>query len=86
MMTGDETVVPTFGISLDGEGGNYYPTELWPKSGGLTKRELFAAMCLQGMLGEEGGPGCNPVTQVKAAVLYADALLAALEEKPEVAR
>lgn len=44
---------------------------------GLTKRELFAAMMMQGMLAD---PECNPKREVLArdAVSLADALLAQL--------
>jgi hypothetical protein len=48
---------------------------------GLTKRELFAAMAMQGMLGdpERGGP---PVDYAHGAVECADALLTALKDLP----
>lgn len=62
---------------------------------GLTKRELFAAMCLQGILANPGGPvqasshsgwrsttNCSREQVVMEASLYADALLAELEEQP----
>jgi hypothetical protein len=47
---------------------------------GLTKREYFAAVALQGLLAFE--PASINVI-VPDAVEYADALLAALERKPE---
>ena len=51
------------------------------QEGGLTKRELFAAMAMQGYL---ANPNVDPDTAVKAyakhSVTYADALIAALEK------
>lgn len=47
--------------------------------GGLTRRELFAALCLQGRLGD---PTWIPVTKQSGAteaVEWADSLIAALE-------
>ena len=46
-------------------------------SGGLTKRELFAAMAMQGMLARDSHSdlGC-----AERALAYADALLAALKD------
>jgi len=50
---------------------------------GLTKRELFAAMAMQGLVGQYAQGGMFMETHVaKGAVLYADALLAALEKTP----
>ena len=46
-------------------------------AGGLTKRELLAAMCLQGML--SGGANWYQKEASLAAVIQADALIAALE-------
>lgn len=46
---------------------------------GLTKRELFAAMAMQGWLA--GISDAEPELMAKDAVAYADALLAALSEK-----
>lgn len=67
------------GSMRDGDG--FVQTAVY---GGTTKRELFAAMFLQGLLsnayiaeaanGGDIGPGC-----IKAAVASADALLAALD-------
>jgi hypothetical protein len=43
---------------------------------GLTKRELFAAMALQGMLAEPKEDGPNPVSlDVACAIEYADELI-----------
>lgn len=49
---------------------------------GLTKRELFAAMAMQGMLGNTDHDG-NFEVYADDAVKHADALLAALDAKPE---
>ncbi len=52
---------------------------------GLTKRELFAAMAMQGFLTHYGDTGrLDPRAVVTISVGYADALLAALEEKPKL--
>lgn len=54
---------------------------------GLTKRELFAAMAMQGMLADEsGGEGNSYGTAACAtrAVNFADALLAALSDETRV--
>lgn len=45
---------------------------------GLTKRELFAAMAMQGLADEEYPEGC-----AHEAVKYADALLAELAKEPQ---
>jgi hypothetical protein len=49
---------------------------------GLTKRELFAAMAMQGMCAAEDYEGSrwDPVPLAKVAVMRADALLSALKE------
>lgn len=44
----------------------------------LTKRELFAAMAMQGIASIPGG--CQPNMDVHLAIRYADALIKALEE------
>lgn len=44
---------------------------------GLTKRELFAAMAMQGLATDEFPEGC-----ATSAVKYADALLAELAKEP----
>ncbi len=57
---------------------------------GLTKREYFASMAMQGMLAHPGTiadmPQKHPDTVAKAAVIYADALIEELnkEEKQDV--
>ena len=44
--------------------------------GGLTKREYFAGLAMQGLLSKFGS---GDITVAKDAVIYADALLAELE-------
>ena len=60
-------------------GGEGYPTSDYRN--GLTKRELFAAMAMQGMLaGDDGSSAAKYVAE--EALKQADALLAALERLP----
>lgn len=55
--------------------------------GGLTKRELIAAMAMQGLASvpfEGGSPWKNvPKEDAERAVAYADALLAELAKEPQ---
>lgn len=55
---------------------------------GLTKREYFAGLAMQGMLGnpntgivENGSRVVDPVGLVKGSLIFADELLKALENK-----
>jgi len=48
-------------------------------SGGITKREYFAGLCLQGMLADRANHGAFG-WMAREAVLAADALIAALAE------
>ena len=51
--------------------------------GGLSKREYFAAMAMQGMLASGiSERNSGPVSLAMSAVEQADALLAELEKKP----
>jgi hypothetical protein len=50
---------------------------------GLTKRELFAAMAMQGSLGGVPGNHLVPPNLARQSVDYADALLAALAKEPQ---
>lgn len=54
--------------------------------GGLTKRELFAAMAMQAVISSDwwrpSGPD-DTKTVVQSALLCADALLSALQKDPE---
>ena len=52
----------------------------WPEMG-LTKRELFAAMALQGMLACSGRIRNHSEVEARLAVDHADALITALEPK-----
>lgn len=49
-------------------------------AGGLTKREYFAAMAMQGMQADNPGLGCTPEYIAKYAVRMADALIAELNK------
>jgi hypothetical protein len=62
-----------------------YPVAEEPFSKGLTKREYFAAMAMQGMITDSGKIKPSealqlPVNIAAWAVLFADALLAELEK------
>jgi len=71
MSTADEPAFPSMGTyGKDGVTGPMY---------GLTKREYFAAMALQGFL----AASWNHDGTAEKAVRHADLLLAALERKPE---
>jgi hypothetical protein len=60
----------------DGHDNGRYP--IWAQHAGLTKRELFAAMAMQGYCSVQEGWD-QPAREVaKCAALMADALLAAL--------
>jgi hypothetical protein len=48
---------------------------------GLTKREYFAAMAMQGIISDSTGLAFEEIAH--DAVRFADALIAALERKPE---
>lgn len=51
---------------------------------GLTKREYFAGLAMQGLLAHTGGPSIYAnTTTVSEAVYFADALLAELEKPTE---
>jgi hypothetical protein len=49
---------------------------------GITKRELFAAMAMQGSLGGEPGSHLEPRRLAIESVRYADALIAELAKEP----
>lgn len=70
---------PTGSWEYDGN-GNVLPYQ----EAGLSKRELFAAMAMNGYLASYAGLNCptpSPEKAAEAAVSYADALLQALEAK-----
>ena len=60
----------------------YKDDQAFPISGfrGLTKREYFAGLALQGVLATYAGENCLPKPEMAGndALLYADALIAAL--------
>lgn len=88
-MSGDETVFPT-GLDAQEYVGQGGVVDRWAFiGGGLTKRELFAAMAMQGFAADPRFVATSvksdpPVTAAKIAVLWADALLDELakEKKP----
>lgn len=56
------------------------------RAGGLTKRELFAAMAMQGLAAVPAESGLRPewiVNDAQNAVAYADALLLELAKEPK---
>lgn len=61
----------------EGKLGTYVATTL----GGLTKRELFAAMAMQGLLTSSYVQEVTKVDVAEAAVLNADALIQALKDE-----
>jgi len=71
-LSNDQRNVPAFPCQNDTSCGDLMP--------GLTKRELFAAMAMQGILANDD---CSSAEWIaKEAVKSADALLAALKETP----
>ena len=56
-----------------------YPNKFVPTLYGLTKREYFAAMALQGMLAKYGSD--YQVNNAKEAIYWADALIEELSKK-----
>lgn len=61
---------------MDGNDAAYPLMGKLGAAAGLTKRELFAAMALQGMLAEQKEDGPNPVSlDVACAIEYADELI-----------
>lgn len=94
----DETAFPTHEIVRTTAYGQ--PLEELGLTGGLTKRELFAAMAMQGMFsggviamhkndhgytfaGNKKKASDKRIAQATEAVLYADALIKALEASDE---
>lgn len=66
-----------------------YPIE-YPENNGLTKREYFAAMAMQGMLANSYSDGvtqplssANNIQIAEMAVSQADALIAELNKEPK---
>lgn len=72
MKTEQNDIINAF-EETDGSGGHYH-THM-----GLTKREYFAAMAMQGILSKGGGGGAiNPVRAANDSVMFADELIKAL--------
>lgn len=75
--------VPAYpqGIATAHDGGIYTGVEKHPDFGGLTKRELFAAMAMQGLVTNTEVAGMIGHQEIiVGAVKLADALLAELEK------
>ncbi len=74
---------PTYPLEFKKEGS--YNTEGW--SNGLTKREYFAGLAMQGLIStftekaSYGGLGTEIEETIKCAIYYADELLKQLENK-----
>lgn len=81
-MSGDENAFP--GIrSSGGEYADSPVTSVWSE-GGLTKRELFAAMAMQGLVKALSNPYKFPYeTAAAMSCKAADALIAALAKGPD---
>jgi len=69
---------PAFPINECSDDGAHFMTRF-----GLTKRELFAALALQGMLQSMADSMAQPWALADEAVQCADALIAALNEEPQ---
>lgn len=87
-MTGDESAFPRVESESDvlyGEGQDRPTTVVSSVSsaGGLTKRELFAAMAMQGLASRESYRLVSLPEAGGLAAQLADALIAALERKAE---
>lgn len=89
MKNGDKPASPFFDINENVYGDAIYVydatggKQILPFSPGLTKREYFAAMAMQGYIASYGGTTTEPNVSivVKKAVEYADALLKELESE-----
>ena len=85
MKNADTSAMP-LPIAAENEGGIIDTGDYCPHNSGLTKREHFAAMAMQGMCAaydlEETyqSEGSDSRVNARLAVEHADALLAALEE------
>ena len=77
MKNGDMAAAP---VTLTDEQLNEYqhPMVVLNGSRGLTKREYFAGLAMQGILSDPDGQ--TSTQAARTAVRYADALLAALED------
>jgi hypothetical protein len=80
VVSGSDSAFPKLG-DLRTTGKRYYAEY---SAGGLTKRELFAAMAMQGLICKTNVRG-EAGEYADAAVECADALIAALEREPQPA-
>lgn len=74
MTATDNAKLEAFPVVIDAERGDYSP--------GLTKREMLAAMAMQGVMFHADFANCGPEPVAAAAVELADALLAELAKEP----
>ena len=71
-------------VAVGPSGDVYSSGELFPGADGLTRRELFAAMAMQGILANEGADATSYEANVSVhAVAHADALTAELDKEQE---
>lgn len=73
-----ENVFPTTQENYTTQKGTYNPEYM---SSGLTKRELFAAMAMQGIMADPNVE--NPISAASLAVQCADALINELNKQNE---
>ena len=78
MKNAEQPITPIFNI--EGKPTDLYSTAHKTNSIGLTKREYFAGIAMQGLISGQLGTA-EIETVVKASVVYADAILKALEQK-----
>jgi hypothetical protein len=77
---GSEPAFPVAHVRGEGRDGDMFvTTDVEP---GLTKRELFAALAMQGMLSDEGESSWSSGSCATRAVSFADALIQALVKQP----
>jgi len=80
-MTNNADMPAMPGVKFDDSGPPYYIPLI---SKGLTKREMFAMHAMQGLCANSiPGSHCTPNNLTRAAIEYADTLLAALEDNQQ---
>lgn len=81
MKNADMPAMPQYEIHQDcGFDGSRGPDLVQTITSGLTKREHFAGLAMQGLLANDNDGGLSASHSAMYAVEYADALLAVLEE------
>lgn len=80
MSNKNEKAYPQFEVVSGERDGHGDAVEAYTvATGGLTKRELIAAMAMQGILSQENSGDFTPKGAASEAIEYADALLEALK-------